>query len=281
MSGFWRFMSDFGFYFVGIFITVIIASSQSSRREFQRLQFVALIMTVLFGVLTIYGVSKNAQSVTAGAKNSGRSSVAAGSGSGNVSGVRAALPAGSASGSLSGGGSSPGGSGEKPRTTNQKKADIPPSFVDASLANFLVVPVFAGDKPVVILEMRLPPGVLIKKGVSECFLVGQAAPSVSSDRVLVTAKKLVCRRSDGGLFSLPVSAYVLDAEDGKLGLKARREELRGVPPVSPPLIAVAKAAELTLEQALKKGTGLEASYQVVRTGRLASVIIMEPITFPG
>lgn len=263
MAWFWQFMSNVGFYIAVIFLVLTIVFAQSSRPQFQKLQFFSLIMAVFVGIIAMYAVSRTADDSGPREKNASKSSVV-----------------GQTKSKDSAAATSRGGQGSKAGNVVANNADVQPSFVDASLLHFLVVPVFGSDRPVAILGMNFPRQVLVRKGITECFLVGQAEPSVSSDRIILTTKKLVCRKGNGSLVSVPFKGYVLDAEDGKLGLKARREELAAVPPVSPVMADIAKEAGLVLEQSLKKGSGMEASFQVVRTGRLASVIVMEAITLP-
>lgn len=291
MGMFWQIISEVGFYIALLFLILTIGFANSPRPLFQRYQFVWLFAAVFTGVLTLYGtdrqtVTTSAKSASTGSSGSGSSSVAGGGGVGGTRGGSYAgagggggvsRPGGSAGASGAGNGATPSAKPPVP----DKNADIQPSFVDASLLHALEVPVFRKENASAVLNVYLPPGVMAKKKVVECFVVGKAETSISSDRITITPQKLVFRKVVGTFVTVPFNGYVLDAEDGKPGLKARQEEVPVFQPAPERVAQVAKegGAELVQGKGKKRG-GLDAVAQVVRPGKMASLVIIQPLTIP-
>src|ERR1039457_4590925 len=124
---------------------------------------------------------------------------------------------------------------QKPQQAGEKKEepDIPPSFLNAVILHEFHIPLYSPPSQfTIILSLSFPPAAKVNEKIgasARCYLSAVAEVSLSSDRVFLTPKELVCRNPLGQQFQSPVSGAILDS-DGKVGLDAETvKEEKGSP----------------------------------------------------
>lgn len=122
-------------------------------------------------------------------------------------------------------------------TDSKKKVEtiyLPPSFMEASLLSGVVAPTTSGAKndPIPLIfrvnELAILPN-RVKGNLKGCFVIGEGMGKLSDERVHVRLNTLSCVAKNGAaVIDQSIKGWVVDADDGKVGLKGNIVAKMGV-----------------------------------------------------